>query len=148
MNRPPAVAAPAVPVGVPGRVRLRAELARIARFCVVGASNTAVTFVSFALLVALGVPAPAASAAAFVLGAANGYVWNTRWTFADQGVGASVLPRYVTVQVACAALSAGGVAVARSDGSARLTAEVVILPWVTLVAYALSRTIVFRRTTR
>ena len=148
MSRLRVATAPAAPVVVPVRLRLRTELVRIARFCVVGASNTAVTFVSFAVLVALGLPAPAASGAAFVLGAANGYVWNTRWTFADQGVGASVLPRYVAVQVACAALSAGGVAVARSDGVARLTAEIVILPWVTLVAYALSRTIVFRRTTR
>jgi putative flippase GtrA len=148
VSRPPVLPAAASPVVAPPRVRLRAELVRIARFCVVGASNTAVTFTAFAVLVAIGLPAPAASALAFVLGAANGYVWNTRWTFADQGVGASIVPRYVAVQVACAALSAVGVAVARGDGLARLAAEVVILPWVTLLAYALSRTLVFRRSAR
>ncbi len=145
MSRTPFGAAAREAPALRSRPHVSAELARIARFCVVGASNTAITFVVFAVLVAIGCPAPVASAAGFILGAANGYAWNTRWTFADQGVGAAAIPRYVVVQVGCAALSAAGVLVARSDGLARLTSEVVILPWVTLVAYALSRTFVFRR---
>lgn len=148
MSRPPALAAVAPAPAATPRARARSELLRVARFCVVGASNTAVTFVAFALLVLAGLPAPAASAVGFVLGAANGYVWNTRWTFADQGVGASVVPRYVAVQVLCAGLSAAGVALARHGGFPRVTAEIVILPGVTLIAYGLSRTIVFRRAGR
>ena len=117
------------------------ELLRIARYAVVGLSNTAITFVAYTLLVAAGVPAPAASAAGFALGALNGYQLNRRWTFRTSGhVG-----RYVAVQAVGAAASAAGVALARSDGLPRLPAEAVILPLVTLLTYALARTVVFAR---
>jgi putative flippase GtrA len=117
----------------------RAELGRLARFCVVGASNTLITLGSYALLLLAGCPAEAASAVAFALGALNGYHWNARWTFAVRGA----LWRYVGVQGLGAGLSAAGVAAARGQGVARLTAEVVILPAVTLITYCLSRRFVF-----
>jgi putative flippase GtrA len=118
---------------------LRAELSRLARFCAVGASNTAITLAAYAALVAAGGRPAAASAAAFALGALNGYHWNARWTFAVRGT----LWRYVAVQGLGAGLSAAGVAVARGAGAPRLAAEVVILPAVTLITYCLSRRFVF-----
>jgi putative flippase GtrA len=117
----------------------RAELGRLARFCVVGASNTAITLGSYAALIAAGLPAEPASALAFALGALNGYHWNARWTFAVRGF----VWRYVAVQGLGAALSGAGVALARGAGAPRLAAEIVILPVVTLTTYCLSRRLVF-----
>jgi putative flippase GtrA len=115
------------------------ELTRLARYALVGASNTVITFLAYTLLVRCGVAAPAASATGFALGAANGYALNRRWTFRAPGrVG-----RYVAVQAVGAAASAAGVALARSDGVRGLPAELVVLPAVTLLTYALARTIVF-----
>jgi putative flippase GtrA len=122
----------------------RAEIGRIVRFCVVGLSNSAITFAAYSALVAAGCPAPAASAAGFALGAANGYRWNSRWTFAADGLVPGTAIRYVAVQALGTALSAAGVAAARGAGLTRLSAEVVILPCVTVVAYCLSRSFVFR----
>ena len=115
------------------------ELARVARYALVGVSNTVITFLAYTLLVRAGIPTPAASAAGFALGAANGYGLNRRWTFRASGrVG-----RYVAVQAVGAAASAAGVALARGDGLPGLPAELVVVPAVTLVTYALARTIVF-----
>ena len=122
----------------------RTELGRATRYCVVGASNTVLTFVAFAALTSFGCPASISSAVGFVLGAANGWIWNTRWTFAGHRGGAATAPRYVAVQVGCAGLSAVGIVLVRSHGWGRLSAEIVIIPVVTLVAYALSRLVVFK----
>jgi putative flippase GtrA len=121
------------------RAPVRAELGRLVRFCVVGLANTLITLSSYTALIAVGCPAEAASAVAFALGALNGYHWNARWTFAVRGT----LWRYVGVQGLGAGLSAAGVAAARGQGAARLTAELVILPAVTLITYCLSRRFVF-----
>src|SRR5207253_1741355 len=67
----------------------------LVRFALVGVSNTAVSFLVYAVLAAVAPPA-AAGALAFAAGAANGYVWNRRWTFRRRGHAA----RYVAVQVA------------------------------------------------
>lgn len=117
----------------------RSELGRLARFCVVGASNTLITLGSYAAILAAGLPAGVASGLAFALGALNGYHWNARWTFAVRGA----LWRYAGVQGLGAGLSAAGVGLARGHGAARLAAELVILPVVTLITYTLSRRFVF-----
>jgi putative flippase GtrA len=113
-----------------------AEFGRIARYALVGLSNTVLTFVAYTLLVGLGVAAPAASAAGFAVGAFNGYHLNRRWTF---GAARGRALRYVVVQGVGAAASAAGVALARSDGVARLTSELIVIPVVTLMTYVLVR---------
>ena len=62
----------------------------LARFLAVGAANTAL---SIAVYLALGGGAVAAGAG-FAAGAANGYVWNRRWTFGRPGS----IVRYAVVQ--------------------------------------------------
>lgn len=124
----------------------REELMRIVRFCEVGATNTAITLVSYGVLVRLGCPPWLASALAFAAGAVNGYYWNARWTFADRrrtGVAATRM-RYVAVQGAGSGASALGVLLAHDAlGLGHLPAEIVILPVVTLFTYALMRSVVF-----
>ena len=119
---------------------MSAELTRIARYVIVGASNTLLTFVTYTALIAVGLAAPAASAVGFAVGAFNGYHLNRRWTF---GGGRGRVLRYVAVQGVGAAASAAGVALARGDGLGRLPAEMIVLPAVTLMTYVLARTAVF-----
>jgi putative flippase GtrA len=125
----------------------RAEIVRLVRFCEVGATNTVVTLVAFAVLVHGGCPGWLASALAFAAGAVNGYHWNTRWTFADRradGKDDRARLRYLGVQGLGSALSALGVLGAHDAlGLAHLAAEAVILPGVTVLTYGLMRRVVF-----
>ena len=123
---------------------MRAELERMVKFGLVGLSNTVITFTTFVVLVHLGVAAAVASAAGFALGAANGYRLNRAWTFRGARGGAGTVARYVAVQGLGALLSALGVALASSDLELRkLVAEGLVLPFVTLLTYVLSRRVVF-----
>jgi putative flippase GtrA len=132
------------PLSLP-RPRLPAEIARLVRFCGVGATNTVITLATFDLLVHAGCPAWAASAIAFAAGAANGYHWNARWTFAGRAAAVTATRlRYLAVQGAGTVLSAIGVLGAQDVlGLAHLVAELVILPLVTVLMYGLMRSVVF-----
>ena len=55
---------------------------QLAKFGVVGASGYVIYLGIYALLLGLG--AHSAAAIAFVVSAANNYVWNRHWTFAKQ----------------------------------------------------------------
>jgi putative flippase GtrA len=119
---------------------MREEGIRLLRFGAVGASNTALTLTAFALLSRTGVGAGAASGLAFAVGAVNGYVLNRWWTFR---AGGSVL-RYAAVQALGALLSGSGVALVAADlDLRRLVAELLVLPFITLITYALCRRVVF-----
>jgi putative flippase GtrA len=66
------------------RLRGNASLAlsQFLRFLVVGVANTALSFVSYRLLLAVSTPYVIAAFLGFSVGAMNGYVFNRRWTFA------------------------------------------------------------------
>jgi len=120
--------------------RTRAELRTLVRFALVGVTNTALTLVTFALLVLLGTPAPAASALAFAAGAVNGYRLNRTWTFRATETGPLLLLRYSVVQALGAGLSALGMMLVSSAVTTdHLVAEGLVLPLVTLFTYTLSR---------
>lgn len=53
----------------------------MAKFVVVGVMNTAVTYVVYVALRALGVSIFAANLAGYVAGVANSFVWSRRWVF-------------------------------------------------------------------
>jgi putative flippase GtrA len=120
------------------------EALRGLRFCIVGVTNTAVGVGVFALLVALGLSAPLASAIAFCAGATNSYQLNRRWTFSGLGRAHHAVVRFVVAQGFGALASAGGVLVLIHAGWPRLAAECVILPCVTVALYSVSRLLVFR----
>jgi putative flippase GtrA len=122
----------------------RRESLRIARFCVVGIANSAVTLAVFAALSAVGCPAPPASAIGFAAGAVNSFLLNRRWTFADLAVAHRAFWRFAGIQGLGALLSAAGVAAVLALGASRTAAECVILPCVTVTLYCLSRLLVFR----
>lgn len=125
------------------------QIRQFARFAVVGATNTAITLVSYGLLVSVGTPPVAASAVAFALGAVNGYRLNRGWTFHSSRRGAAPGARYLAVQLAGLGVNAAGVAVAVGWVAVpRLAGEVAILPVVTTMTFLLSRNWVFRPTAR
>jgi putative flippase GtrA len=129
------------------RARVRTmgmEAGRFVRFALVGVSNTLLTLASFALLSALGLASGPASALAFAVGATNGYFLNRSWTFRSARGGPATIARYVAVQALGALFSGAGVALASADLSLRrLVGECIVLPFVTLITYTLSRRLVF-----
>jgi putative flippase GtrA len=81
------------------RLRRHPLLGQFVRFGVVGASNTVIAFLIYAVLAdALGVPYLLASAVGFIVGAVNSYLLNRSWTFRAQHAGYSTAPRFALVQ--------------------------------------------------
>jgi putative flippase GtrA len=118
--------------------------AQLLRYGVVGATNTVLTFTTYAVLVAVGAPAAVAAATGWAVGAANGYRLNRAWTFHSVLTGAGPATRYVMVAALGAGLDALGTAVAVGhDHLPRLAAEIAILPAVTVVTFVLCRRWVF-----
>ena len=114
------------------------------RFCVVGASNTAITLVSFAVAVSAGVPYIAASCGAFALGALNGYSLNRIWTFRAGGFSSRGLARYGFAQGLSLAVNAGFLALLVEDaGMAKIPAQAIVLPLVSALTFVVNRRWVF-----
>jgi putative flippase GtrA len=117
---------------------------QLARFLVVGVSNTAITLVVYAVLVRAGLPPVAASVAAFAAGAVNGFRLNRAWTFRSARRGAGPAARYVVVAALGTALNACGVALAVHVAELpKIAGELAALPPVTAATFVLSRAWVF-----
>ena len=117
---------------------------QFARFVVVGATNTAITLGSYALLLEAGLHYLAALVPAFALGAINGYTLNRGWTFRAGAFRRAGLARYVATQVG--ALGANALAlVVFVDvlGTARISAQLLATPVVSALAFAANRRWVF-----
>jgi putative flippase GtrA len=134
----------AAPAGAAaGATHVNAAVARqLAKYTLVGAGNTLIAFVVYAVLVA-AVPSAAAAALAFVAGAANGYLWNGRWTFADRGARPAVF-RYGIVQVGGLAAADALVGAFGDAGLPHLAAFAATACIVTCATFVASRTWVFR----
>jgi putative flippase GtrA len=117
---------------------------QFARFLVVGVGNTAVSFVSYRLLLALGVPYAAAAPLSFGVGALNGYIFNRSWTFAARdSTRARVL--YVGIQAAGAgSLSLLVVAIVHVADVGEVPAYLVAIPPVTVSMFVANRFWTFR----
>jgi putative flippase GtrA len=112
---------------------------QLARFLVVGVGNTAVSFVVYRLLLALGAWYVLAAPLAFAAGAVNGYIFNRRWTFAARDtMRARIL--YVVVQLLGAASTSLLVLFfVRVAGTGRVWAYLAALPPVTLAMFVANR---------
>lgn len=101
---------------------------QLARYLVVGVTNTAISFAVYALLAAAGLPYVPAAAVAFAAGAVNGYVLNRRWTFSAPD-SARARIAYVCVQAA-GALATGALVwlLAHETAAGRIGAYVVAVP--------------------
>jgi putative flippase GtrA len=116
---------------------------QLTRFACVGLSNTLLSYVVYATLVALHIPYVAAGGLAFAAGAANGYRLNRRWTFrASDALARRV--RYVTVQAAGLAATTGLLwLIVSVGGMHRLAGYLVTIPLVTVATFAANRSWTF-----
>jgi putative flippase GtrA len=112
---------------------------QLLRFMIVGASNTAITLLAYAALVAAGVHYLLAGAAAYALGGANGFVLNRTWTFAHRGHILPAAARYTAVTAVGIAVNLALLRAAIALGVPRSAAEFAAVAPVTLVAFALNR---------
>lgn len=114
------------------------------RFLVVGVGNTVVSFVTYRLLLALGVPYAVAAPLAFGVGAVNGYVFNRRWTFAATDTNRA-RALYVAVQiVGAAATSLLVTAFVSGADMGKVWAYLATIPPVTVGTFLANRAWVFR----
>lgn len=112
---------------------------QLARFLVVGISNTLISFVVYRLLIEVDVWYFVAAPLAFAVGALNGYILNRRWTFAARD---TTRARVLYLAVAAAgALSTSLLVLLFVDvaGSGRVWAYVFAIPPVTLGTFAANR---------
>jgi len=106
---------------------------------VVGVANTAISFVAYRLLLAVGTPYAAAAFLGFAVGALNGYVFNRRWTFAaHDSTRARIL--YVAVQTT-GAISASLLVLLfhRGAGAGKVGAYLAAIPLVTVGTFIANR---------
>jgi putative flippase GtrA len=122
-----------------------APLGQLARYLAVGATNTAISFAAYAVMIAATVPSAAAATLAFAVGAVNGYVLNRRWTFAaSDSTRARVA--YVCVQAA-GALASGALVwvLVHGAGAGRIGAYIAAVPPVTVATFIANRHWAFSR---
>ena len=126
------------------RPRVPELVLQLVRFGLVGATNTALTLATYAVLVALRAPVPLAGAVGWGVGAVNGFVLNRAWTFRGAARGALPAARYAAVALAGSGVNAALVAIAVGEQHLpRIAGELAVLPPVTLLSFALCRGWVF-----
>jgi len=110
------------------------------RFAAVGVTNTVISVGLYALLLHVGVFYLAASAIAFVIATCNSYVLNRAWTFRSAGRRGPEFARFFVV-------SAGGLGanlallylLVDGAGAARLGAQLIVIPAVSVLTFAWNR---------
>ena len=123
----------------------RGEQARLVRFIVVGASNTALTLSLYAIAVELGVWYPLAAFLGYAAGIVNGYTWNRIWTFRAGSFHFREFSRYLLVQGGGLVANVLGVVLAvETLGMGKVTAQIVTLVSIVLVTYSINRWWTFR----
>jgi putative flippase GtrA len=112
---------------------------QLLRFVAVGASNTAITLVSYAVGIHAGMPYLIAGALSYSLGGVNGFVLNRSWTFAHRGHIVPAAARYAAVTALGIAANLALLRAAIAAGVPRDLGEIAAVAPVTLVSFALNR---------
>ncbi|HEY1514226.1 MAG TPA: glycosyltransferase [Gaiellaceae bacterium] len=115
---------------------------QLLRFAIVGVGNTLLSLAVFRLLTRVSVPGTPASSAAFLVGAANGYHWNRRWTFAARDTHDARL-RYVLVQGGALPVTTALYAVLASTIAGGATAYLIAVAGSTGLSFAANRRLTF-----
>ena len=125
-------------LAAPSRLRSPEVRRQFVRFLTVGVANTLISFVVYRLLLAVDVPYVVAAPVAWAVGAVNGYVFNSRWTFAARDSSrARIL--YVLVTAGGAASSSLLVFLFAAAGLGKVEAFLAALPLVTVATFAANR---------
>jgi putative flippase GtrA len=116
----------------------------MARFAIVGIGNTAVTLISYVVLLALGASYIVAGPIAWTLGVLHGYTWNRIWTFDRAPHRTSLMGKYFAVGFLGLCLNTALLAVLVDPiGAAKLFAELIALAVTVLSTYLANRHWVF-----
>ena len=123
-----------------GRAPRRDHFApQLGRFLVVGLGNTALSFIVYRLLLAVGTWYLLAAPLAFAVGAVNGFIFNRLWTFAARD---SMRARALYVAVASLGAVSSSLLLlffVRVAGVGRVWAYVAAIPPVTIGMFAANR---------
>jgi putative flippase GtrA len=115
------------------------------RFATVGAANTLLSWVVYAVLEHIGVHYLLASSVAFAAGALNSYVFNRRWTFRSRGRLAPEALRFAVVQLVGLGLDVTLLyALVEHIGLHHLIAQALVFPIASAATFGLSRYWAFR----
>jgi len=116
------------------------RFAELVRFLAVGASSTVLYFAVYSAGILLGVPFGLAALSGFCVSAVYGYLVHERWTFRTKAASSVGLTRWLLLQgsLIVANVAALWLLVHRA-GLDRIVAQLVILPLIPLLSYALSR---------
>jgi putative flippase GtrA len=119
---------------------------RLLRFVVTGAGAAALFVVLASLLAGAGMPPLLAGPLAYLIAFAFAYLTQRSWTFAAEQTHAVAFPRYLALQLGCAALSGAVSHVAvHWYGAAPLTMSLAAVLVTSAVSYVLSSRWVFAR---
>ena len=121
-----------------------AERIRLARFVLVGGSNTALTLLVYGIAIHMGTWYPIAAFLGYLAGILNGYTWNRMWTFRAGTFHLPEFSRYVVVQVGGLAANVLGLTFAvETLGMGEMTGEIAVLVPLVLVTFSLNRWWIF-----
>lgn len=132
------------------RAGARERLLEFLRFAIVGGSSTALFMAVYTVAVLVGAPYPLAQFCAFLVSMLWGFVLHHRFTFrtghSGSLTGEAGIWRWFGLQGAVQLMNLGGLA-ALIDGAglSKLLAQAILLPFIPLITYGLSRRYVFAR---
>jgi len=125
--------------GLAASVRDPEFVRQFIRFGIVGLANTVIGVTTYRVLLALGVLYVVAAPAAWAVGAVNGYIFNSRWTFAARDTTRARL-LYVLVTAGAAGSSSLLVFVFKEGaGLGKFEAFLATLPLVTTASFLANR---------
>lgn len=116
------------------------------KFCLVGLLNSAITFLAFILLYrVIGLPEYPANAVSYVLGLANGFFWNKRWTFKSRGFRLAELFLFIIVFLACYGAQLAAYGALRRAGLQEEIAQAFAMAAYTVLNFAGNKLVTFRK---
>jgi putative flippase GtrA len=109
------------------------------KYVLVGAANTALSFLVYRLLLLAGTPYVLAAPIAFIAGAVNGYWFNRRWTYAAADSTRARFLYFLFAVIGAAVTSGLVLLVVRGAGVGRGEAYLVAVPPVTVATFLANR---------
>jgi putative flippase GtrA len=122
----------------------RERILEFIRFCIVGASSTLIYFGVYSGLVSIGVAYGLASIGGWLVSAGSGFLLHHHFTFkADDGHRSGPV-RWLLLQGSVLLVNFGGLTLlVHQAGTSRIIAQLILLPFIPLATYVLSRRFVF-----
>jgi putative flippase GtrA len=114
------------------------------RFCIVGASSTLIYFGVYSGLVSIGVPYGLGTIGGWLASAGSGFLLHHHFTFKTDADQRSGPLRWLMLQGSVLLVNFIGLTVlVHQVGTSRIIAQLILLPFIPLATYVLSRRFVF-----